>query len=843
MARAGTPGRGGGSFGLEVCRCRTATLLLGIALAGYLAGTLSSNQFWAWTLQPGEKVATPEDGLKFYVDPSSGSGLEGAAQTGKDDEKNDASDGPGTHGGWTVKQDTGCKLHEDKEWRFAVWLYDEAPPPAHPPCPGETVICGFDDCFARFPKAVSINLRELSENDRLHRYVQMHMYHKIVAGDVFLHHIQSIGQILLVKRYNHACARTLGAPHSSAICFSDLGGFSDYDPSSQQPAIKPLFAAASTGGKRYNTLDYSSRVKFAPVANSGDEMQGFGGVQFFPTVNGFVDSEHGLPNAKGDLVANAWWGSKFAFPPDLDRLNLTMVAMHYSAEGVGVVKLYKAWYRNEYNRLVGAVGARDTGTLKVLRSLGIRTYFSACMTLTIDLGFRAPVFDLSKNKIVVVDVAKTDLPESVVQRAEFFFADVHPVERKKERNGRVSYAFDLLKQYAENAKVVITARIHNALPALAQGVPVIFVRAKNLPGGGGGRTGGLVELFHQYVPGTPWTFDLDNLPPNPGVHKADRYRASFWNYMQRRSSTHARAARLFGWLPLQRLGAGVPSSGEPLQDNFHFIYTTPPHTLTWRVVRAIEMVFYHHPNARVTMHSNTLPAHGTRLDRFAEAGYDFVVEPFDTIEMLRLAKVNPEHKKKFFAGLDNYRKGQFWYSHETDLVRLMVLYTHGGVYLDTDQHVLKPIPKSLSNVFAFENLQNTYANVAALVFDRGSPFIKRAIDKYLNEYAPGCWGCNGPGLITRTFKEPRMKKFASALQRPTFYPYTWETAHKCFEASGPKKDFSKSYTLHLNTKVTSKYKSLVPGSVCEDILQRYCIFCDEVRTWPKGTANVPNLPP
>lgn len=44
------------------------------------------------------------------------------------------------------------------------------------------------------------------------------------------------------------------------------------------------------------------------------------------------------------------------------------------------------------------------------------------------------------------------------------------------------------------------------------------------------------------------------------------------------------------------------------------------------------------------------------------------------------------------AGLEELHSGgQFWYSHKTDLYRLWILERFGGVYLDTDVILQKPI--------------------------------------------------------------------------------------------------------------------------------------------------------
>ena len=105
---------------------------------------------------------------------------------------------------------------------------------------------------------------------------------------------------------------------------------------------------------------------------------------------------------------------------------------------------------------------------------------------------------------------------------------------------RFTKAFDLLEMYGE-AKVVITQRIHAALPCVGMGIPVIFFNSPAMPGGGGTskvpstRTVGLTPLFHtlemyemseemasEWLQNFPW----DDIPPNPNVHMAMRYRAT-----------------------------------------------------------------------------------------------------------------------------------------------------------------------------------------------------------------------------------------------------------------------------------------------------------------------------
>ena len=403
----------------------------------------------------------------------------------------------------------------------------------------------------------------------------------------------------ILKLHPRSCVRAMGFLNTSLCSFDDKAKaiFANYDPTNSN-AEPPFLEPTLKFPNHYGILSYDSRVKKATDANSGDEMQTFAGLQFLPYLTDYVDRDNGLPQAKSGFFANAWYGFPSAFPPPpLESIHPIMFSMHMSGDFLKVGQSNMNYFQ-KYNAMLGPIGARDLPTLAFLQENGIDTYQSSCFTQMTQMGnFEngQRLNQTTQSKIVVVDVKKNVLPPEVVEQATFYEANMYGKD-KDSIESRLKYAYDLLKVYASTeTKVLITSRIHAALPASAFGVPVIFVEANHLPGGGGGRTEGISDLFHLYHSdgkNVAWNFDLDHMGPNPGVHRQDRFRASFWNYIKSRSPMYANTARLFGLVPLQRLGKGVPTSGgAELHDIFHFIYTTPPETLTWRVQRAIEAVF------------------------------------------------------------------------------------------------------------------------------------------------------------------------------------------------------------------------------------------------------------
>lgn len=93
--------------------------------------------------------------------------------------------------------------------------------------------------------------------------------------------------------------------------------------------------------------------------------------------------------------------------------------------------------------------------------------------------------------------------------------------------------------------------------------------------------------------------------------------------------------------------------------------------------------------------------------------------------------------------------GVFFYSHVTDAIRLVVLFKHGGTYLDFD---MLPV----QNLFAFRNalgvecpnLNTCLSFAAAAVFGVGHPFLWAAMLMFGRAYNSGSWACVGPNLVS-----------------------------------------------------------------------------------------------
>jgi len=127
----------------------------------------------------------------------------------------------------------------------------------------------------------------------------------------------------------------------------------------------------------------------------------------------------------------------------------------------------------EYIKKYEPIGCRDQYTMEALRRKGIFSYLNGCLTATFPK--RRSGYD-GRTKIYCVDI--TDefikyIPKEILKDCIFvnhvFFSD-------ECENGTEQKAHEVYENYIEDAKFIITTRMHAALPCMAAGIPVILAK-------------------------------------------------------------------------------------------------------------------------------------------------------------------------------------------------------------------------------------------------------------------------------------------------------------------------------------------------------------------------------
>ena len=139
----------------------------------------------------------------------------------------------------------------------------------------------------------------------------------------------------------------------------------------------------------------------------------------------------------------------------------------------------------DWLRKHGVVGCRDPATVDLLKDLGVEAVNTGCPTLSLK---RVLPHQKRRDTIWVVDPSSLqDLPElfnfstrthvSKEYCEEFLmqeFADYRTAWTAGQKREMIK-VLAFVEQYSD-AKLLITSRLHAALPALARGTPVVFVR-------------------------------------------------------------------------------------------------------------------------------------------------------------------------------------------------------------------------------------------------------------------------------------------------------------------------------------------------------------------------------
>ena len=287
----------------------------------------------------------------------------------------------------------------------------------------------------------------------------------------------------------------------------------------------------------------SLAVSTVRAINIGDYVQALAASQFYPQIDGFVEREH-LDEYHGDhckMIMNAYYMHDGNHWPPSSQIKPLFIAMHVNS------LVRDAFSRSdsiEYLKKHAPIGCRDYGTLKFLQSLGVDAYFSGCLTLTLGRNYeyngeRQGVFfvdphvtfasKLEKGLYYLYSFLIND-KVNVIGKKYFKHTDLSPRERSFISKFFVKYkkvftedtiinanyetqessyyntnfntnaallneAERLIKMYSK-AALVVTSRIHCALPCLGMNVPVIYINNKLQSEASECRLKGLRDLFN-----------------------------------------------------------------------------------------------------------------------------------------------------------------------------------------------------------------------------------------------------------------------------------------------------------------------------------------------------------
>lgn len=277
--------------------------------------------------------------------------------------------------------------------------------------------------------------------------------------------------------------------------------------------------------------------------NIGDYIQALASSQFLDNIDLFIEREKLKDYNDEDvaIIMNGWYMLHPEQWPPSPKIHPLFVAFHINS-----LAKDKLLSENSINYLkkYEPIGCRDTYTRDLLISKGVDAYFSACMTLTLGYSYKSEIREdkcyfvdpfipnkkslISKISNIIylvfnwrkISIIANKLPynqsnfRNRIIASKFYkhyikiftketllnaeYISQQNIFYKKcfsNDNERLKEAERLVKKYAK-AKLVVTSRIHCALPCLGLETPIIYTQNSHQSVASSCRLGGLKELFN-----------------------------------------------------------------------------------------------------------------------------------------------------------------------------------------------------------------------------------------------------------------------------------------------------------------------------------------------------------
>jgi hypothetical protein len=222
------------------------------------------------------------------------------------------------------------------------------------------------------------------------------------------------------------------------------------------------------------------------TTNLGDEIQTIAQVGVMPEESNPKlinrDDLSSYEGRKRKCIMNGWFTHRPSKWPPSEEIEPIFVSFHISRDEIAAKKY------QEYYKKYEPIGCRDKATVEKLENIGVKAEFTGCLTLTLENPYQE---EEREGHIVVTDshinnnksyppsapkIFEKVVPKKIKEEAIYLKHEVSEKYKNKYK-GKINKAVKLLNIYA-NSKLVITSRLHCALPCLAMGIPVVFLHRK-----------------------------------------------------------------------------------------------------------------------------------------------------------------------------------------------------------------------------------------------------------------------------------------------------------------------------------------------------------------------------
>jgi hypothetical protein len=227
-------------------------------------------------------------------------------------------------------------------------------------------------------------------------------------------------------------------------------------------------------------MNYYYQIEGDLRNNIGDVLQGMVAKAFLPSDAMVADREALADIEKSEpalLLANGWYMHSFEKFPPPENVTPVYLSVHIAESKLLTNKKVRAHFKKH-----APIGCRDKKTLKLFLGWGIPAYYSSCLTITTTR--RAEINNTGKGEVLLVDNVDHPIPNDVKIKLEKLLGtplvrishDPPDVSGTNEEYMQRSekHMNSLLERYCK-AALVITTKIHCALPCLGMGANVMLI--------------------------------------------------------------------------------------------------------------------------------------------------------------------------------------------------------------------------------------------------------------------------------------------------------------------------------------------------------------------------------
>lgn len=229
------------------------------------------------------------------------------------------------------------------------------------------------------------------------------------------------------------------------------------------------------------TYNYPTDRPRPRTGNVGDYIQSLAALQYLPKdcLPYYVDRDdiEFYNGTNVTTIMNGWYRIVKGNIRVSKKISPIFVSIH-----IHNIKKINSIYINTLKKYE-PIGCRDTYTFNALKSKGINAYFSSCLTTTLDIDYSVDDSERTNN-IYFVDYkfGYNDRIDSYIKSLKVYnFSKSifihHRFRLKLPEFKRFQLAKLYLDRYAR-AKLVVTTRLHCALPCLVLKTPLIFVNRR-----------------------------------------------------------------------------------------------------------------------------------------------------------------------------------------------------------------------------------------------------------------------------------------------------------------------------------------------------------------------------